>query len=215
MQYSGRVRVLVIAASMAAIVGLFLLLNVAKKKPAMKSVNGSGKKAIKVDDIKSKVHKQAALRTKIDTKHATHAPSAAEMKSFNLVADKVADGKFLDELLELTPQAACQVFIYEFDVKGVLIVTKHVDDDGDHHLPKFQGAPKVNQEKAVKMEKITPKSQDDHAALLHHHHDHHFRDDKHISLFCKSFQAPEVGRTIRVVKSVKYPHDKYIIEMIR
>lgn len=204
MKYDGRVRVIVIVASVLAIVGLFLLINarqVSEKKPV-------GPKAVKA--AKKKVHK---MKAKFETKGA--APSAAEMKAFNKIADEVADGKFLDELLSLTPEAACNVFIYEFGVKGVMIVTKHVDDDGDHALPKFKGAPNVLAEQSQKSSAVKAESKDDHAALLHHHHKHHFDDDKHISLFCKSFQKPEVGRTIRVAKSVKYPADKYIIEMIQ
>ncbi len=204
MKYDGRVRVAVIVTSILAVAGLFFVLNFhhsSEKKPF-------DQKAVKA--AKKKVHK---MKSKFDTKGA--APSAAEMKAFNRVADEVADGKFLDELLALTPEAACDVFIYEFGVKGVMVVTKHVDEDGDHVLPKFQGAPNLIAEHAAKSSVVTAKTEDDQAALLHHHHKHHFDDDKHISLFCKSFQKPEVGRTIRVAKSVKYPADKYIIEMIQ
>ncbi len=201
MKYDGRVRVAVITVSVFALLGLFYLLNRA-------GASETGVKSVKA--TKKKVHH---LKAKLDTKGAT--PSAAQMKAFNTIADEVADGKFLDELLGLTPEAACNVFLLEFGVKGVMIVTKHVDDDGDHMLPKFKGAPNVLAEQAEKKSSVKVHNNADHAALLHHHHEHHFDDDKHISLFCKSFQRPEVGRTIRVAKSAKYPADKYIIEMIK
>ena len=198
--YDGRARIAVIVASILALVGLFFLLNRRQEDSHRKAVHKA----------KKNIHK---MKSKFSTQGA--APSAAEMKAFNKVADEVADGKFLDELLQLTPEAACNVFVFEIGVKGVLIVTKHVDEDGDHVMPKFKGAPNLIAEQAEKQSSVKVESKDDHAALLHHHHKHHFEDDKHISLFCKTFQAPEVGRTIRVAKSVKYPADKYIIEMIQ
>lgn len=205
LKYDGRLRATVIAVSVSAVICLFFLLNRSHIKKEKFMPDWKAVKQVKQNIHKLKQH--SANRA---------APIVAQMKAFNKVADEVADGKFLDELLELTPDAACEVFVKEFGVKGVLIVTKHVNDEGDDHaLPRFEGSPKLLAEKSERLSTVVVQSPDDHAVLLHHHHRHHFDDDKHISLLCRVAQQPDVGRTIRTAKSVKYPDDKYIIELIK